>query len=79
MVDQKKGVEMELTLNGTPRKRRRLKPLKAYAPLISGRAPASIVEMVKAKATARKVSVGVILREALESYLMNDEGRNHAA
>jgi hypothetical protein len=70
-MDGEKG----LTVNGKPRKRR----LKGFDPLIASRAPAPIVEMVKANAKARKVSVSAVLREALESYFSNDEGREHAA
>jgi hypothetical protein len=48
-------------------------------PLIAGRAPASLIEAVKAKANARNVAVSVIFREALAQYVENDEGRERAA
>jgi hypothetical protein len=46
-----------------------------YDPLIAGRAPASLIEAVKAKANARNVAVSVIIREALDQYVGNSEGR----
>jgi hypothetical protein len=70
-MDSEKG----LTVNGAPRKRR----LKGFDPLIAGRAPAPIVERIRAKAKARKVSVSAVLREALDSYLRNNDDRNRAA
>jgi hypothetical protein len=50
-----------------------------YDPLIAGRAPAPLIEAVKAKARARNVPYSVIIREALAQYVGNDEGRERAA
>jgi hypothetical protein len=64
--------------NAAPRKWKRRPNGAGFDPLISGRAPAPIVEMIVAKAKARKVPVSAILREALENYVRNSEERNAA-
>jgi predicted DNA binding CopG/RHH family protein len=55
-----------LKLNGMPRKRH---------PLINARVPPSLIERIKAKAKARNVAYSVVIREALDRYVGNGEGR----
>jgi hypothetical protein len=52
-----------------------------HDPIIAGRAPATVIELVKAMAAARRVGVSTIIREALVSYVGGDgdEGRDRAA
>jgi hypothetical protein len=57
----------DLTAEGTPRKR---KPWGSGAdPSLTTRAPVSVLEVVRAKAAQRNVSVGSIVREALIRYV----------
>lgn len=67
--------ETELTTRGTPRKRR----LKGFDPLTACRAPAPVLDLVRAKAAERNVSVSAIIREALVRYVGNDDSRDRAA
>jgi Ribbon-helix-helix protein, copG family len=70
-----KGIAVKAT-----RGRWKRKPNGAGAdPLITSRAPASLIEAIKAKANARNVTVGVIMREALAEYVGNGEGRERVA
>jgi hypothetical protein len=57
----------DLKLNGIPRKRH---------PLMNARVPPSLIELVKAKAKARNVAYSVVIREALDRYVGNGEGRD---
>jgi predicted DNA binding CopG/RHH family protein len=63
------------TVNAAPRKWKRKPNGAGVDQLIAGRAPASLIEAVKAKANARNVAYSVIVREALERYVSDDEGR----
>jgi predicted DNA binding CopG/RHH family protein len=67
------------TINATPRKWKRKPNNAGFDPIISGRAPAPLIKAIKDKASARNVTVGVIIREALAQYVGNSEGRERAA
>ena len=51
--------------------------LKGRDPLLFARAPAPLIELIRAKASERKVAVSVVIREALAQYV--GEVRDRAA
>jgi ribbon-helix-helix CopG family protein len=67
------------TVNAAPRKWKRRPNNTGFDPIISGRAPAPLIEAVKAKANERNVAVSVIFREALAQYVGKNERRERAA
>jgi hypothetical protein len=48
-------------------------------PILAARAPIALIEAVKAKASKRRASVGVIVREALEAYVGAPADKDRAA
>jgi hypothetical protein len=64
------SAEFGLRKDGRPRKR---KPYgQGRDPLAAGRVPATVFELIQAKAAARKIAISAIVREALAQYVERD-------
>ena len=59
----------ELTARETPRKRRP----KGHDPLVSCRAPETVLTLIRAEAVTRNVSIAAVMREALQARYTGSE------